>query len=207
MIRRTFLLALPALALPLPARADEVDAVLADVAKARAGIQTLVAPFTQERVIGLLASAVKSEGEMTLVRPDRLRWELKPPDAVIYWIGPEGLSYATPGGGGSVSKAAAGKFAAVLGDLLTLVGGDLAKLRARYEMTATRSAAGVSLLARPTAEEVKKHVKSLSLGIAADLWTVQRVEIEEIGGDRSVITFGKVARDVKVDPAKMKPPK
>lgn len=208
--RRTFLLALPALAAGLharPALADEVDTILADVTKARAGLQTLVGPFTQERVIGLLAAAVKSEGEMTLVRPDRLRWELRPPDAVIYWIGPEGLSYAAPGGGASMNKAAAGKFGAVLGDLLTLVGGDLAKLRARYEIAATRSAGGVALTAKPTADEVKKHVKSLSLAIAPDLWTVQRIEIEEVGGDRSVITFGKVARDVKVDPARMKPPR
>jgi outer membrane lipoprotein-sorting protein len=205
--RRTLLLALPALAVPRFAFADEVDAVLADITRARAGIQTLVAPFAQERVIGLLAAAVKSEGEMTLVRPDRLRWELKPPDAVIYWIGPEGLSYATPSGGASISKAAAGKFGAVLGDLLTLVGGDLAKLRARYDLAATRSAAGVALTAKPTADEVKKHVKSLSLAIGPDLWTAQRIEIEEVSGDRSVITFGKVARDVKVDPAKMKPPK
>jgi hypothetical protein len=30
--------------------------------------------------------------------------------------------------------------------------------------------------------------------------------IEESGGDRSVITFGKAVRDVKVDPARMQPP-
>ncbi len=92
MHRRSFLAGLSILAFSRAARADEVDAVLAEIGKARAGIQTLVAPFTQERTIGLLATAVKSEGEMTMVRPDRLRWELKPPDAITYWIGPEGLA-------------------------------------------------------------------------------------------------------------------
>jgi outer membrane lipoprotein-sorting protein len=207
MHRRSFLATLSILAISRAARADDVDATLAEIAKARAGIQTLVAPFTQERTIGLLATAVKSEGEMTMVRPDRLRWELKPPDAITYWIGPEGLAYATPSGGGSVGKGAAGRFGAVLGDLMTLLGGDLAKLRARYEMTVEKKAQGVVLGARPTAEDMKKHVKSLVLAVAPDLWTVQRIEIEEAGGDRSVITFGNVARDVKVDPAKMVPPK
>jgi len=207
MDRRSFLATLSILAFSRSARADEVDAVLAEIGKARAGIRTLVAPFAQERVIGLLATAVKSEGEMILVRPDRLRWELKPPDAITYWIGPEGLAYATPSGGGSVGKAAAGRFGAVLGDLMTLLGGDLSKLRARYELSVEKKATGVVLGARPIADDVKKHMKSLVLAIAADLWTVQRIEIEESGGDRSVITFGKVARDVKVDPARMAPPK
>src|SRR5262245_60475948 len=97
--RRAFLSFFPALGGALAfggaARADEVADALADIAKARAGLQTLVGGFTQERTIGLLATAVKSEGEMTVVRPDRLRWELRPPDAIVYWIGPEGLAYAT----------------------------------------------------------------------------------------------------------------
>jgi outer membrane lipoprotein-sorting protein len=194
-------------ALPRAAGADEVSDALDAITRARAGLKTLVAPFEQERTIGLLATAVKSEGEMTLVRPDRLRWELKPPDAIVYWIGPEGLAYATPGGGGSVGKGAAGRFASVLSDLMTLLGGDLSKLRARYDFSVPSKGDGLVLVLRPTAEEVKKSVKSLTLSIAADLWTVKRVEIEEVGGDRSVITFGKAQRDVKVDPAKMVPPK
>jgi outer membrane lipoprotein-sorting protein len=64
------------------AEADEVGDALAEITRARASVKTLVAPFTQERSIGLLATAVKSDGEMTLVLPDRLRWELKPPGVI-----------------------------------------------------------------------------------------------------------------------------
>jgi outer membrane lipoprotein-sorting protein len=190
------------------ARADDVSDALGEITKARAGLQTLVGAFTQERTIGLLATVVKSEGEMTLVRPDRLRWELKPPDAITYWIGPEGLAYLTPSGGASVGKSAAGRFGAVLGDLMTLVGGDLATLRARYDFSVDHADGGVLVLtARPRAEEVKKTVKSLLLRLPPNRWAVQRIEIEETSGDRSVISFPGMARDVKVDPARMAPPK
>jgi outer membrane lipoprotein-sorting protein len=189
------------------ARADEVSDALAEITRARAGLTTLVGAFTQERTIGLLATVVKSEGEMTLVRPDRLRWELRPPDAITYWIGPEGLAYASPNGGGSVGKSAAGRFGAVLGDLMTLLGGDLEQLRARYDLAVEKADGGLLLGARPRADEVKRHVKSLSLRLPRDLWSVQRIEIEESGGDRSVITFPHMTRDVKVDPARMAPPK
>ncbi|MEP7125371.1 MAG: outer membrane lipoprotein carrier protein LolA, partial [Byssovorax sp.] len=68
------------LSIGVPARADEVSDALAKIARARASLKTLTVPFTQERTIGLLASTVKSEGELTMVRPDKLRWELKAPD-------------------------------------------------------------------------------------------------------------------------------
>ena len=210
--RRRFLSLLPAFGgaalLGRAARADDVSDALAEITKARASLQTLVGAFTQERTIGLLATAVKSEGEMTLVRPDRLRWELRPPDAITYWIGPEGLAYATPSGGASVGKSAAGRFGAVLGDLLTLIGGDLSTLRARYDFSVDHADGGVLVLAaRPRAEEVKKTVKSLSLRLPPNRWAVQRIEIEEQNGDRSVISFPGMARDVKVDPARMTPPR
>ena len=211
MHRRSFLSAVSAIGAsviaPGTARADDVSDALAEISRARAGLSTLAGTFTQERTIGLLATVVKSEGEMTLVRPDRLRWELRPPDAITYWIGPEGLAYASPNGGGSVGKSAASRFGAVLGDLMTLLGGDLQKLRARYELSVEKADGGLLLGARPLADEVKRHVKSLSLRLPADLWSVQRIEIEESGGDRSVIAFPRLARDVKVDPARMLPPK
>jgi outer membrane lipoprotein-sorting protein len=189
-----------------PARADEVSEALAGIARARASIKTLVVPFTQERTIGLLASTVKSEGELTMVRPDRLRWELKPPDAITYWITPEGFSYASASGGASVGKAGAARFAAVLGDLTALCGGDLESLRKRYDLAVPSKSDGIILVATPRAEDVKKHVKSLELVTTTDLAGLRRITIEEKNGDRSVITFGKALRDVAVDPAKMAPP-
>lgn len=209
MRRRIFLLGLGSIAvLPAVARADAVDDLFRDVKKARDGLSTMVAPFTQERVIGLLASAVKSEGEVTIVRPDRLRWELKPPDAIVYFLTPEGFAYTTPNGGASAGKDAAGRFGAVLSDLMTLLGGDLGKLRDRYDITlASRDASGASLGLKPKTDDVKKHVKAIELGLGADLWSPKRVAIEEKNGDKSVIVFGKAQRDVKVDPSKMKPGK
>lgn len=211
MNRRSFVTALAAsagaLALGRAARADDVGPVLAEITRARASLKSLVATFVQTRTIGLLATEVKSDGELTLVRPDRLRWELKPPDAVTYWVGPEGFAYATPSGGGSAGKAAAGRFGAVLGDLMIFLGGDLEKLRGRYDLEASRPGGGVLLVARPKAEDVKKHVRRLELAAGPDLWGIQRVVIEEQSGDQSVIAFTKLERDVKVDPARMAPPK
>lgn len=211
MFRRTFLLtataALTLATIESEAHADDVSDTLSEMKKAREKLKTLVASFTQERTIGLLSSTVKSEGEMTLVRPDKLRWELKSPDAVTYWVTPEGFAFSTANGSANVSKTAAKKFGDILNDLLVFMGGDLETLKSRYDFTVPSKKDGVTLHAVPKTEEVKKIVKSLELQVASDMWTVKKITIEEKGGDKSVITFTKVTKDAKVEDAKMKPPK
>jgi outer membrane lipoprotein-sorting protein len=185
---------------------DELSKALAEITKARASVKNLVAPFTQVRTIGLLATEVQSEGEMTLVRPDRLRWELKGKDAITYWITPEGFAFATPQGSTSVGKGGAGRFDLVLKDMLIMLGGDLEELRARYDLSVPSREGGITLVARPKTDDVKRVVKTIEMTAGPELWSVRRVVLEEKNGDKSVITFGKVTRDAAVDPAKMKPP-
>jgi outer membrane lipoprotein-sorting protein len=185
--------------------ADEVDAVLAEISKSRATLKTLQASFKQQRVIGLLAAAVESKGRLLLVRPDRLRWELFPPDAVCYWIGPDGLAMRTGEGVARMGRAAAGRFGAVLGDLMTMLGGDVTKLRQRYALGVERTAEGLRLTARPTQAEVKKHVARLAMRTGKALWKVEQVQILETNGDQSVIDFSAVERDKPIDPTLLKP--
>jgi len=191
------------------ARAITLDQALDRITAARATIKTLQANFGQTRQIGLLAAEVESKGAMTMVRPDRLRWELKPPDSVTYWIGPEGFAMATADGVVKVGAAAAGKFGAVLGDIMIMLGGDLRKLRERYELDASEVAGRLALVAKPrqdTNPEVHKHLSALRLEFGAELWMVAHMVIEERNGDRSTIVFDTPKRDVPVPPETMKPP-
>jgi hypothetical protein len=204
MRRRQFLgsaLAMSLLALPRRVLADALDGALADIAKARTKITTLQGPFTQERSISLLASKVKSTGTMLLVRPDRLRWELDPPDAATYWVLPDGLAYKTKSGTGKVAKGAQGPLGGVLNDLLVMLGGDLATLKERYEFTLVkRDASGLVLYAVPKDKTLAKTTKKVELELGADLVTLKRVVIVETGSDRSDITFGALVRDKPIDP-------
>jgi len=183
-----------------------VPDVLEKIRKARATLKTLVAPFEQTRSVGLLATTVKSKGELTLVTPDRLRWELFAPDEATYWITPEGLAFATPKGGVKAGKGAAGRFGAVLSDLMVMIGGDLKKLETRYSFEVPNQSNGVTLVATPKVANLKKLVKKLELEAGSQLWDIERIVIEEKNGDRSTILFSNVKRDLPVDPKKMQPP-
>jgi hypothetical protein len=201
------------------ARADgepvtaEMETLLKEIAQARAGLRTLVGPFTQERTIGLLSAKIRSTGTLTLVRPDRLRWELAPPDDVVYWIGPEGVAYRSAHGQGRLPMTS-GRIAAALDDIRVLLGGDLSKLRTRYDLRlvsreAPREASGE--LGGPVFEATPRpgsgtKVDRLTFALAPDLVSPRRATMIEGPKDKTEIVFGALARDATVDPGRMRPP-
>jgi hypothetical protein len=203
-------IAVGALAFARRAHADPLDDALARIAKARASLRTLVGPFTQERTIGLLSTSVRSQGKLYLVRPDRLRWELDPPDDVVYWITPEGLAYRSKTGQGRLPATQA-RLASSLDDLKTLLGGDLSRLRARYELRLLPDKVGeIGFEATPrvnvSAGDPTMPLKLLRFGVAADGVTPRFAELFEGGKDKTRIEFGALQRDVAVDPALVRPP-
>ena len=201
--RRALLMASPIVLVAKPAFADDsLDALLADVAKARKPMKTMKATFIQERKLTLLATSVKSTGNLSYVAPDRLRWELDAPDNVIYWIGPEGLSYRTK----SSSATAAPKGAAIanaLADVRALLGGDLSALKDRYVLAGTRRADDAEITG--TAKDPKASVKSFVLVLAKDLAVPLRARLVEGKSDAIDITFANAQINVPIDPVTMKP--
>jgi outer membrane lipoprotein-sorting protein len=193
------------LSLTLAAYADPaLDDALARISAARASMKTLTGPFTQVRTIGLLATSVRSQGTMYLQLPDRLRWELEPPDDIVYWITPEGLAYRSRTGHGSVPPAQA-RLAGSLEDLRTLLAGDLGKLRTRYALKLAASSKPGETVFEATPLDPAAPLKKIVSGIAAD-GTPTFTELYEGGKDKTRIEFGALKRDVPLDPALMRPP-
>lgn len=197
--------------------AAELDAVLADLAKARAGIRTLQGPFDQVRTVSLLAQRVRSKGRLWLQRPGQLRWSLEPPDDAVYWVTPAVLAYRTPAGTGRVARGAPGPLGGVLGDLLVLLGDDLGLLRARYDFALIRrDEHAVVLHATPRDPAVLRTTKRIELEFdrpssasapgGPDLSVLSRVVLVERGADRSEITFGTLTKNGPIDPDLLNPP-
>ncbi len=205
--RRPFLAAISCLAARV-AFADPADVprVLARIAAARDGLKTWRAGFTQERTIGLLATKIRSHGTATLVRPDRLRWQLDPPDAATYWVTPAGVAYSSADGHGSVPAGDRGRPAVTdaMADLNTLLGGDLARLGDRYQLSVAETPAEVMVTAQ--AKDPSHGLRGFVLGFApTDLGSPTRATLIEGGKDRSEITFEQPQKNVPVDPALMRP--
>jgi len=181
---------------------EKLEAALGDVAKARKGVKTMRADFTQERKLTLLATSVKSTGRLSFVAPDRLRWELSPPDDVVYWIGPEGLSYRTRSSSATVPSGGA-NLAKTLGDLRALLGGDLASLKERYVLGGSRGPNDLEITGQ--AKDPKASVKEFSIVLDKTLTLPVKARLLEGKKDSIEILFSNAAVNVTIDPATMKP--
>jgi outer membrane lipoprotein-sorting protein len=183
------------------------DAVLQRISAARARLSTLRGPFTQTRTIGLLATDVRSQGTLSLVRPDRLRWELAPPDDVTFWIGPDGLAYRSAHGHGKVPEGSA-RMAAALDDMRSLLGGDLARLRERWTLTLWRDdPSGVELEATSrSGASAGAGLVSMRFALAPDLLRPTRVLLVEGPRDKTRIEFGELTVNSAIDPSTMRAP-
>ena len=192
------------------ARAGSTADLLARIAKARAPMRTLQGPFTQTRTIGLLSTDVRSTGAMALVRPDRLRWHLAPPDDVTFWVGPEGLAYRSAHGQGRVPASSA-RIAAALQDLHALLGGDLAELGARWSLTVLRDdASGAEFEATAAAPDGSASspggARRMRFALAPDLVRPTRALLVEGDQDRTAIEFGDLTVNGPIDESSMRPP-
>jgi hypothetical protein len=204
--RRAAAMGVAALAVARGARADAaLESLLGRIARARAGVHTLRGPFTQTRTIGLLATDVHSTGSFALIRPDRLRWELDPPDAVTFWMGPDGLAYRDSHGEARLPSSS-GRLAGALEDVRTLLGGDLANLAKRWDLRVVRDdSSGCEIEGTARAGEASL-LRSIRFALTPDLVRPARAQLVESQRDRTSIDFGTVAGDTPIDPALVRPP-
>jgi outer membrane lipoprotein carrier protein LolA len=187
-----------------PARGD-IDDLLVRIARARASMRTLAGPFTQTRTIGLLATQVHSTGALALVRPDRLRWSLAPPDDVTFWVTPEGLAFKSANGQGRMPSGGA-HAAVALDDLRTLLAGDLAKLGQRWELRVSHDTADGAEIEATAKIQNAGAMRAFKLALASDLVRPTRVTLVEGPKDKTVIEFGTLTVNGAVDEASMHPP-
>lgn len=179
-----------------------LDAILAEITRARRDLKTLRASFSQERRITLLATSVKSTGELTCVTPDRLRWDLAPPDDVVYFVGPEGLSYKTKSSSATIPPRGT-NVARALGDLRALLTGDLGSLRERYSLSGSRGPADVEIAG--TAKDKTASVRAFSLVLDKGLVVPVRARLVEDKNDSIELSFSRVVVNAPVELARLRP--
>ncbi len=195
---------LSAIAWSKHAAADTIDERLTAIANARSKLKTLSGPFVQSRTIGLLATKVISTGKLTLVRPDRFRWDVNE-EQVSYWVAPEGLAYKGQQGHGRL--AATQKMSKDLDELRAWLSGDPRTLRDRYDIAevASDGGAGVVLEATPKSGQTT-HFARVTLTLDADLVRPRKVVLVEGARDKTEITFGELNKDAVIDPTVMRLP-
>src|SRR5689334_12106219 len=186
-------------------RLNARDEALRAVKEARKSLTSLRASFKQSRESARRLEPQTTAGELSILVPDALRWEVFRPERVVYWV--NGKKVTAAGRDNKKVTPPTGGFGVVLPFLATLLAGDLGTL-SDYEFTAAQELDGsVTIVAVPKEARTKQTVAKITLRTNAAKWGASNLRIQEAGGEIFSVEFAENDKNPALDPDRMKPPK
>lgn len=174
---------------PLISRADQVKLTdfLADVQAAADQVTSFSSDFTQERHLALFAKPVIFHGRLTIVRPDKLRWEFTDPvPSILVFNGGNGLRCSDQSPPVHFELASDPVMKTVAEQLWLWLGGDYSKIGKRYLMEMK----GVSgLIITPKEKSIGEYIAAVHIDFNSETKQPAQVDIIEPGGDFTRIIF------------------
>lgn len=184
------LVATAGLALPSSAQTTELDALLASFR----GMTGLSARFVEEKTIALLATPIRSEGEVHFVAPGTLMRRVTSPTTSAALIERGRLTMVANGQRQEIdltSNAVVGGFISSFADVLA---GDRVALERTYRITYARLPDGDwKLTLRPKGAPLNQFLTEMEM--IGNGRSVKTMRMIEVSGDVTLTTF----RDVRLD--------
>ena len=172
---------------PAPAAAnDETDGFLREIRNNSAQVHSFSSEFVQERRLALFAEPVIFHGKLTVVRPDRLRWEFTAPVAsALIFNGKIGMRCQDKVPPAHFDLGSDPIMRTVAEQLWLWLGGDYSRLGDKYGMESR----GTSLIITPKDQATMEYMRAVTITFSGDSKQPEKVLIDEPGGDSTLISF------------------
>ena len=141
------------------------------------------AKFVETKTMSLLAIPLVTEGRLFFAPPGRLLRQVDKPQPARVLVTPKEVTMRAAGQTQRLDLAARPEVRSLVSSLLSLMSGDLAALRATYEVAYTTGSDGWRLDLAPRSKRVAALVKGMRFEGAGQV--VKRITIEEASGDRA----------------------
>lgn len=185
-----FLAMLLLLCTSLPLYGDEssdLSSFLARIQHNSDQVRRFSTTFVQEKHLALFSAPVIFHGKLTVVRPDRLRWEFTDPvPSVLVFRGDAGLRCSDQAPPEKFSLGTDPVMRAVAEQLWLWLGGDYAKLQELYLLEQKGAA---TLRISPKQKSIAEYIAAVTISFDSELRQPESVAIEEPGGDYTLIIF------------------
>lgn len=166
---------------------EELRSFLQEIQAASDEVRSFSSSFVQERKLALFAEPVVFHGSLTVVRPDKLRWEFTSPvPSVLIFSGERGMRCNADAPPVRFDLGSDPIMRSVAEQLWLWLGGDYSRLEFLYTMAKTGPNA---LTITPKEEAVGKFIDSITITFGKTSLQPEKVEIDEPGGDTTTISF------------------
>ena len=174
--------------LPVSAHAaeSEMSQFFQEIQAASAQVQSFSSEFVQEKRLALFAEPVIFHGKLTVVRPDRLRWEFTSPvPSALIFNGKVGMRCNDKAPPTHFDLGSDPIMRTVAEQLWLWLGGDYSKLHDKYNMTTQDS----SLIITPKDQAAAQYVGAITITFNTLTKQPDSVLISEPGGDSTEMRF------------------
>ena len=177
------------------------QASLLRLEKNLAGISTVQTRFTQERELAVFQQKVVLKGTITIQNPDRLAWRVDTP--VRYTMVIEGNKVRQWDEEANqvqqMSLSANPVLQTVTDQLTKFFSGRLSALASMFDVRETADKP-LALEFTPRADSItQKAIRRVTMVFQPDERYIERIAIEEAGGDRTTIVFSDTVLNARVD--------
>ncbi len=164
-----------------------LEELLLDIRKKSSALTALSCDFTQERSLALFNKPIVFQGQLALIRPDKLRWEfISPVPSVLIFNGDKGIRCNDNDKPVKFDLANDPVMKMVAEQLWTWLDGDYSRLEKEYAIKKTGDSA---ILVTPENQKTSNLIKNISIVFDGQNRQPKSVAILEPGGDKTLITF------------------
>ncbi len=171
----------------LAGESEELTAFLAEIQAASDQVRSFSSEFVQERRLALFAEPIFFKGSLTVVRPDRLRWEFTAPvPSVLIFNGERGIRCNDKAPPVHFDLGADPIMKTVAEQLWLWLGGDYSRLKASYDLAKSGPSA---LRITPKEQRVSEYISAITITFHETSRQPEKVEIADPGGDTTILSF------------------
>ncbi|MEN8255193.1 MAG: outer membrane lipoprotein carrier protein LolA [Verrucomicrobiota bacterium] len=167
------------------------EELLEELEKNFSGIRTVQARLRQEKKLKIFDRTIVMDGRLSLENPGKLAWRIDSPiryalvldgDHALQWDEDSNRVQKMKTNGDPI-------FEEVIGQIEKWFSGDFISLLDEYDLTVKSSEPPVLEFIPKADGMVGKVVRRLTISVRADLRYVERIAIEDAGGDQTIISF------------------
>ena len=171
--------------------AEEQAALLEKLENSFSSIQTVQARLRQDKKLKMFNRTIVMEGRLSLEHPGKLAWRIDSPiryalildgDHALQWDEDSNKVQKMKTHGDPV-------FEEVIGQIEKWFSGEFISLLEEYDLTVKSSEPPVLEFVPKAEGMVGKVIRRLTISVRADLRYVERIAIEDMGGDQTIISF------------------
>ena len=171
----------------IAAESEDLSGFLSEIQTASEKVRSFSSEFVQERRLALFAEPVIFHGSLTVVRPDRLRWEFTAPlPSVLIFRGEQGIRCNDKAPPAHFDLGTDPIMRTVAEQLWLWLGGDYSRLNALYLMEKSGPSA---LRITPKNQAMLDYISSVTITFNTISRQPEKVEIADPGGDTTIISF------------------